>query len=254
MIGVAVMIGIFVFALANAGYLHSREQLSVGLSELILLLTKSGKRQKLNASMVQCFAFFAQVKNQPALKIVFPHEPRAYRAASLTPHRRTRAYRTTTKNRGMHAMKERPNDWSDSDTCVLLDEWSTRSASQIGAELHRSRSAVCAKAKRLRGEGKLAANVDKRLVARTSRRRADTAKRVRTVTPPKPPTIKPPRVEHYGSASPVTFAELEPWHCHWPLGDPRAPDFRYCGALKLDGLPYCKHHCDIAYPRKQGEF
>jgi len=46
----------------------------------------------------------------------------------------------------------------------------------------------------------------------------------------------------------VTITELRDSHCHWPLGDPHSPDFRYCGADSPVGEgPYCKYHARVAY-------
>jgi GcrA cell cycle regulator len=36
-------------------------------------------------------------------------------------------------------------------------------------------------------------------------------------------------------------------HCRWPVGDPRSPDFRFCGCTAHEGLPYCVDHARIAY-------
>ncbi|MGB9152791.1 MAG: GcrA family cell cycle regulator [Alphaproteobacteria bacterium] len=36
-------------------------------------------------------------------------------------------------------------------------------------------------------------------------------------------------------------------HCRWPVGDPRSPDFRFCGCNAHDGLPYCVDHARVAY-------
>ena len=36
-------------------------------------------------------------------------------------------------------------------------------------------------------------------------------------------------------------------HCRWPVGDPRSPEFRFCGCTIHDGLPYCIDHARIAY-------
>lgn len=30
--------------------------------------------------------------------------------------------------------------------------------------------------------------------------------------------------------------------CRWPLGDPKQPDFRFCGKKKKFGSPYCEQH------------
>jgi GcrA cell cycle regulator len=36
-------------------------------------------------------------------------------------------------------------------------------------------------------------------------------------------------------------------HCRWPVGDPRSPDFRFCGCTAHEGLPYCVDHARVAY-------
>lgn len=44
--------------------------------------------------------------------------------------------------------------------------------------------------------------------------------------------------------------------CRWPIGEPSAPDFRYCGAKQITGVKtsYCARHHHMAYeqprPRK----
>lgn len=35
--------------------------------------------------------------------------------------------------------------------------------------------------------------------------------------------------------------------CHWPIGDTKAPDFRFCGARTEPGRSYCPKHCRKAY-------
>jgi GcrA cell cycle regulator len=35
--------------------------------------------------------------------------------------------------------------------------------------------------------------------------------------------------------------------CRWSFGDPDATDFFFCGAPTVDGLPYCRAHCERAY-------
>lgn len=45
----------------------------------------------------------------------------------------------------------------------------------------------------------------------------------------------------------VSIMELRDSTCRWPLGDPSKPDFAFCGGRSVAGLPYCSHHCRIAY-------
>jgi GcrA cell cycle regulator len=41
--------------------------------------------------------------------------------------------------------------------------------------------------------------------------------------------------------------ELSEGKCRWPIGDPRTPDFFFCGGKTIEGLPYCGYHSRIAY-------
>ncbi len=44
-----------------------------------------------------------------------------------------------------------------------------------------------------------------------------------------------------------TLLELSEETCRWPIGDPGNADFFFCGGPTLTGLPYCAHHCRVAY-------
>jgi GcrA cell cycle regulator len=44
-----------------------------------------------------------------------------------------------------------------------------------------------------------------------------------------------------------TLANLEQNDCRWPIGDPKDPDFHFCGAQKLAGRPYCQAHWQMAF-------
>lgn len=64
---------------------------------------------------------------------------------------------------------------------------------------------------------------------------------------------KPPIREHrfrlrlIESDTEVTFEQLQSFHCRFPFGDPKRPDFRFCGKSKCDEAPYCKEHCAVVY-------
>ena len=45
----------------------------------------------------------------------------------------------------------------------------------------------------------------------------------------------------------VTIMDLRESMCRWPMGDPTKPEFRFCGARSVTGLPYCTHHARVAY-------
>lgn len=35
--------------------------------------------------------------------------------------------------------------------------------------------------------------------------------------------------------------------CAWPIGTPGKPGFYFCGGEVVEGKPYCKDHCKVAY-------
>lgn len=44
-----------------------------------------------------------------------------------------------------------------------------------------------------------------------------------------------------------TIATLERHDCRWPIGDPQAKDFHFCGKTKIPGLSYCEFHARRAF-------
>ncbi len=51
-----------------------------------------------------------------------------------------------------------------------------------------------------------------------------------------PPKLGPP------SETQITVATLTAFTCRWPEGDPKHPDFHFCGRAKAPAGPYCPHH------------
>lgn len=45
----------------------------------------------------------------------------------------------------------------------------------------------------------------------------------------------------------ITLLELTERMCKWPIGDPREPDFVFCGRGIRIGTPYCPDHAAMAY-------
>lgn len=46
----------------------------------------------------------------------------------------------------------------------------------------------------------------------------------------------------------ISLQNLHSHHCRWPIGDPGSSDFGFCGeSIRDDSVPYCTHHCRIAY-------
>ncbi len=50
-----------------------------------------------------------------------------------------------------------------------------------------------------------------------------------------------------GEMQRVRFEEMREFACRWPLGDPKAGEFAYCGLTPLRGHSYCAGHCRMAY-------
>jgi GcrA cell cycle regulator len=50
-----------------------------------------------------------------------------------------------------------------------------------------------------------------------------------------------------------TMTTLLPDDCRWPIGDPQAAGFHFCGKHKQSGHPYCEFHvrraCSPGRPR-----
>jgi GcrA cell cycle regulator len=44
-----------------------------------------------------------------------------------------------------------------------------------------------------------------------------------------------------------SLLELDDATCRWPVGDPRTPEFYFCGGKPLAGRPYCAYHAALAY-------
>lgn len=45
----------------------------------------------------------------------------------------------------------------------------------------------------------------------------------------------------------ATILSLTERMCKWPIGDPKSPDFHFCGKPTQLGMPYCAEHAAIAY-------
>ncbi len=131
------------------------------------------------------------------------------------------------------------------------------SASQIAAALGGgvTRNAVIGKVHRLglSGRGK----TGQPTVPRPAKPRLAPAAAVEPIRAAAPQAAEPgkagpgPAVAVRDAAIPVSarvsILDLRETMCRWPLGDPTRPDFGFCGARSASGLPYCDHHCQIAY-------
>ncbi|GAB4516775.1 MAG: GcrA family cell cycle regulator [Roseibium sp.] len=68
---------------------------------------------------------------------------------------------------------------------------------------------------------------------------------------PEPAVEAKPAVEPIADLVPIsqraTILTLTERTCKWPIGDPATDDFYFCGRQSDAGVPYCAHHCKIAY-------
>lgn len=158
--------------------------------------------------------------------------------------------------------------WTNERVELLKKLWGDGlSASQIAGELGGvTRNAVIGKVHRLGLSGRAKSSTPS-----TKPRRTRAASPAAQAAPKKPQ----PQPQTQGSAalkmdpSPAPVAEIRPEAepiaelvpiskratiltltertCKWPIGDPATDDFYFCGRQSDAGVPYCAHHCKIAY-------
>ncbi len=153
--------------------------------------------------------------------------------------------------------------WTDDRVALLRRLWEDgQSASKIAAQLGGvTRNAVIGKVHRLGLAGRARGGEEAPAAAPTAKViEIETAIAVVETQAPEPVAIVPHRpAAEFPIATPapapmplpvsqrVTIMDLRESMCRWPLGDPTTPEFRFCGARSITGLPYCTHHAEIAY-------
>jgi GcrA cell cycle regulator len=159
-------------------------------------------------------------------------------------------------------------EWSSERIEQLRSLWHDGlSASQIATHLGGiTRNAVIGKAHRLGLTGR-PSPIKNRSVSvarpRPPRRprveQAAAPARIVAAAPPPPPRQAEPLPHRHVELEDVpgaTILTLTDRICKWPIGDPRHPDFHFCGRASADGLPYCNDHARRAYQapaRRSGE-
>ncbi len=151
--------------------------------------------------------------------------------------------------------------WTDERVELLKKLWSEGlSASQIAGRIGSvTRNAVIGKVHRLGLSGR--ATTSRMKSHRPRARMANAAKRVAA----KPrfaqagnPAVRAlymdaevyiPPVEELviPMAERKTIQTLTETSCRWPIGDPQASDFHFCGKTKVALLPYCEFHARRAF-------
>ncbi len=160
------------------------------------------------------------------------------------------------------------NTWTDERVELLKKLWASgKSASQIAGQIGGSvtRNAVIGKVHRLglsgRGKTKAPAAARPRRAATPTTTKTQTVLETLRATGPRmvaapvalPEIEKPEPMEvaiHEVAIPPsarVALVDLRESSCRWPIGDPMTADFGFCGAQSVPALPYCQHHCQIAY-------
>ena len=161
-------------------------------------------------------------------------------------------------------------NWTDERVEALKKLWAEGlSASQIAAQLGGvSRNAVIGKVHRLKLSGR------GRAQAAPARPKKPTQTPVVKTPPKAPPPVRPVPTDTSDNAISgggvtdvavvasrpaagdaftlpesrmLDLIELNERTCKWPIGDPLAAGFHFCGAEASDTGPYCRYHARIAF-------
>ena len=142
--------------------------------------------------------------------------------------------------------------WTDERVTTLKKLWlDGLSASQIAKQLGGvTRNAVIGKVHRLGLSGRAAPSQPARPAATampSAPRRVIAAEPAALPAVAQQPSVPAFRAEEPGSATVLT---LGAHMCKWPIGDPSADGFTFCGRRSSDG-PYCNEHARVAYQPQQ---
>jgi GcrA cell cycle regulator len=158
--------------------------------------------------------------------------------------------------------------WTEQKIQMLKDMWGNHSASEIAEHIGGlTRNAVIGKAHRLKLSVQKAGEAGASGMPRaTGGMSGIKSSRKRVMLRPLPvvPTQQAPVAMRVVPTAKDIFRSLEgiggvkrsegvavtkvgERHCRWPVGDPRSPDFRFCGCTAHEGLPYCVDHARVAY-------
>lgn len=128
--------------------------------------------------------------------------------------------------------------WTDERVALLKEMWGEgKTAAEIAKELGGvTRNAVIGKAHRLK--------LSNRLSPIQQNNKKPAAKEAEEKQPArKVANDRAIEIDIRG----VALGDLKDKMCRWPIGDPKDPEFRFCGCQSMAGLPYCGEHAKIAY-------
>lgn len=145
--------------------------------------------------------------------------------------------------------------WSDDRVEQLKKLWDAGlSASEIAGELGNiTRNAVIGKVHRLGLSGRAkspSSAAPRRRKTRPTQVVMRTTRASQALASASEVELEPDPIA-YDNVVPMSqrqsLMELSESTCHWPIGDPESSEFFFCGGRALKDLPYCVHHCRIAY-------
>jgi GcrA cell cycle regulator len=128
------------------------------------------------------------------------------------------------------------------------------SCAQIAREIGVTRNAVIGKINRLGLSGLKPPSAPKPKVPKDRSPRYLALRQIfRVVRPQGDPAAEPPplvdEAPFMTSEQRCSLLELSPVNCRWPINDPGAANFAFCGLATVPGLPYCTGHARLAYRR-----
>jgi GcrA cell cycle regulator len=135
-------------------------------------------------------------------------------------------------------------NWSDDRVEQLKNLWTEGlSASQIARALGGvTRNAVIGKVHRLGLAGRASPS-------RSERPRLPMAPKAAPVAPAVAVGAEAPLT--FDAGSHATVLTISDRMCRWPIGDPSATEFHFCGHSPKSGSPYCEAHARKAYQPQQ---
>lgn len=142
--------------------------------------------------------------------------------------------------------------WSEAEN-LLLERLVAEglSASQIGAQMGRSRNAVIGRCLRKGLRLMMQPGWKSAVKLRQPAAKPNPAAKAKPAPKPaRPKTPTPPKFELI--CVPITprmvpLVDLQPGECKWPYGDPRESGFGYCGHARAESRPYCSGHAALAF-------